>query len=84
MLTLAILPLHAVEYAQSRNIFNNDPSLEWLVTMQARLQWLGISVCFTGENICKQARLDVFLAEEDDKEENKKKINTEPWRQKTR
>ena len=32
----------------------------------------------------EEPRLDVFLAEEDDKEEKKKKINTEAWRQKTR
>ena len=44
-----------------------------------------ISLLYAAKTLAnEEPRLDVFLAEEDDKEENKKKINTEPWRQKTR
>ena len=87
MLTLAMLPLHASGIcAVTQHFFNNDPSLEWLVTMQGAFTMVGnISLLYAAKTLAnEEPRLDVFLAEEDDKEENKKKISTEPWRQKTR
>ena len=86
MLTLAMLPLHASGIcAVTQHFFNNDPSLEWLVTMQGAFTMVGnISLLYAAKTLAnEEPRLDVFLAEEDDKEE-KKKINTEAWRQKTR